>query len=118
MLQLEWSAKHQLVKATTTRSKGPGQANRITETHYGYDALGRRMSRQSREWIAPAGSPTDAPAVAPAHTPPGASAWFVWDGNRLLQEILVNPQAADPALRSQTHTTVYEPDSFTPPWPG
>ncbi|WP_442890275.1 RHS repeat-associated core domain-containing protein [Chitinimonas sp. JJ19] len=110
VLQLEWNAEHQLVKATTTRSKGPGQANRITETHYGYDALGRRMSRQSREWIAPAGSPTD----APAHTPPGASAWFVWDGNRLLQEILVNPQAADPAQRSQTHTTVYEPDSFIP----
>ncbi|QDQ28896.1 RHS repeat protein [Chitinimonas arctica] len=109
VLQLEWNAEHQLVKATTTRSKGAGQANRVSETYYGYDALGRRMSRQSREWIAPAGQ-TD----TPAHTTPGNSAWFLWDGNRLLQEILVSPNAADPAQRSQTHTTVYEPDSFIP----
>ncbi|QDQ27031.1 hypothetical protein FNU76_12035 [Chitinimonas arctica] len=109
ILQLHWNADHQLVQATTIRSKGPDRASHISETHYGYDAMGRRMSRQSREWLAPAGQ-----TEPPASTTPGQSAWFVWDGNRLLQEILVNPAEADPANRSQTHTTVYEPNSFIP----
>ena len=40
-------------RRTWTKQLLAGQPAELT-THYGYDAMGRRMSRQSREWLAPA----------------------------------------------------------------
>lgn len=75
-LQLHWDAEHQLQSATTTRQ------GVVQTTHYLYDPFGRRLAKVGEF----------------------AATWFVWDGNRLLQE--------HTAQRSRTY--VYEPGSFVP----
>lgn len=40
--------------------------------------------------------------------------WFVWDGNRLLQELKTQVADDDKAAQSLSQTYVYEPESFVP----
>jgi RHS repeat-associated protein len=74
--RLTWNDDHQLVEAETHRL---GSAQR---TRYIYDAMGRRLAK-----FAPSGT-----------------IWFVWDGDRLLQEY----------RSDDTYTFIYEPQGTTP----
>ena len=88
-MTLAWDAEHQLSSATTIR-KTQASANTSANisastrqtTHYSYDPFGRRLSKQGDF----------------------ATTWFVWDGNRLLQEH--TPQ--------HNRTYIYQPSSFVP----
>lgn len=73
---LRWDDEHRLVESITTRH------DEVVVTHYLYDALGRRLAKASQRDVR----------------------WYVWDGDRLLQEC--DGKAA--------HTFLYEPDSYVP----
>jgi RHS repeat-associated protein len=98
-LQLHWNAEHQLERSVLHSN---GRAH--IDVGYAYDPFGRRLYK--------------APLNSQGQPIAEEATWFVWDGNRLLQEIKAQmrrgaqqePQTAD----CLTHTYVYEPESFVP----
>ena len=102
-----------------TRSGLTSATAREQLASFAYDALGRRVAK--RVWPAQAlrTQQTDGPDQAtrslppPSFNPPkGAqphTSAYLWEGNRLLQEITVAT-----ASSSQRRTYVFEPDSFIP----
>jgi RHS repeat-associated protein len=94
-LQLHWNAEHQLERSVLQHQGQP-----TVTTGYAYDPFGRRLYK--------------APLVAQGQVIAQDATWFVWDGNRLLQELKTLSDDSSTAARSLTQTYVYEPDTFVP----
>lgn len=97
-LRLQWNAEHQLERSELQRAEGAPVV-----TGYAYDPFGRRLYK--------------APLDARGQPTTERATWFVWDGNRLLQELrtaAVDDVETDPAGISEARTYVYEPESFVP----
>jgi RHS repeat-associated protein len=94
-LQLHWNAEHQLERSVLQHLGQP-----TVTTGYAYDPFGRRLYK----------APLDAQGQVIAQE----ATWFVWDGNRLLQELKTLSDDSRTAARSLTQTYVYEPDTFVP----
>lgn len=77
VVRFKWDDEHRLIESSQEKH---GQ---LRTTRYVYDALGRRLAKQTEAQEA---------------------VWFVWQGNRLLQQ---NTGAT-------AHTFVYEPGSYVP----
>ncbi|MEC4723586.1 RHS repeat-associated core domain-containing protein, partial [Noviherbaspirillum sp. CPCC 100848] len=80
-MTLQWNGEHQLIKAVTTRQAHTDQQT-VQTVMYGYDPFGRRLYKKD--------------AFGITH--------FVWDGNRLLEEVRGN----------HARTYVHQPGSFVP----
>lgn len=96
-LNLHYDAENRLVKAVR-----PGRAGSV-EAEYSYDPLGRRIAKRVREYAPVRGTGTHGPAAELACQAERLTL-FVWDGDRLVQEIQAN----------QTVSYLYEPESFIP----
>ena len=96
-LNLHYDAENRLVKAVR-----PGRAGSV-EAEYSYDPLGRRIAKRVREYAPVRGTGTHGPA-AELVCQAERLTLFVWDGDRLVQEIQAN----------QTVSYLYEPESFIP----
>ncbi|WP_049973837.1 RHS repeat-associated core domain-containing protein, partial [Azospirillum sp. B4] len=79
-----------------------------TFTRFGYDALGRRVWKESAR-LAPA--PANDAGMTVATSPTGRRTTFLWDGDTLLAESGATPGTADDPLAT---VYVYEPGSFRP----
>lgn len=93
-LRLHWNAEHQLERSVLLRQGRPS-----IDTGYAYDPFGRRLYK--------------APLDAQGRPIADRATWFVWDGDRLLQELKTFTEGPKPSS-SLTQTYVYEPDSFVP----
>lgn len=78
VVEFAWDDEHRLVGSSTRSGSGS------SSTEYLYDPFGRRIAKKSVET--------------------GATIWFVWDGDRLLQQF----------DDTDEQTFIYEPDSFAP----
>ncbi|WP_338807007.1 RHS domain-containing protein [Pseudomonas chlororaphis] len=99
--QLRYDGSHQLIEVRTTSSDGaPERSSRYT-----YDALGRRLKRESGEHTesGESGTPGQQPRIS----------YFGWDGDLLVHTEYAQKQEPGKGTRQIEHT-VYEPGSFTP----